>query len=100
MFLAVLVSASLLLHYGFAAFDLLPAGSTAGAVTDRTFFAIDYTFWLNLVFIGLSLFFLVWKARTTGLAPAIPQAWGERVLLGFSVLAYGWLAIGLGLAAG
>ena len=47
VFLSVLVATALLMHYGFAAFDLLPDPSSAKNVTDREFFKIDYTLFLN-----------------------------------------------------
>ncbi|WP_413161307.1 permease [Capilliphycus salinus ALCB114379] len=53
VFLAALVGTSLILHYGFSLLNLLPetTGESA-AQSDR--FAIDYTFWLNLVFLALT----------------------------------------------
>ncbi|MEB3278080.1 MAG: permease [Lyngbya sp.] len=53
VFLAALVGTSLILHYGFSLLNLLPetTGQSA-AQSDR--FAIDYTFWLNLVFLAIT----------------------------------------------
>ncbi|ERT09901.1 putative permease family protein [Lyngbya aestuarii BL J] len=53
VFLAALVGTSLMLHYGFSLLNLLPeTGGQSAAQSER--FAIDYTFWLNLVFLGLT----------------------------------------------
>jgi hypothetical protein len=59
VFLAVLVTTALLLHYGFAFFGALPDPSAVKSVVDREFFAVDYTLFLNVIFIGLSALFLV-----------------------------------------
>lgn len=57
VFLACLIVASLAMHYGFAVFDALPDPSIAK--TEQTApaerFAFDYTFYLNVIFVGLSL---------------------------------------------
>lgn len=50
IFLSVLIISSLILYYGFVLFDLLPKGGQANQVTDRTFFNIDYTLFLNGLF--------------------------------------------------
>lgn len=53
VFLAALVGTSLILHYGFSLLNLLPeAGTQSAAQSER--FAIDYTFWLNLVFLAIT----------------------------------------------
>lgn len=52
-FLAALVGTALILHYGFSFLGLLPEASGANpAQTER--FAIDYTFWFNVVFLALT----------------------------------------------
>ena len=93
--LAVLVSTAQLLYYGFALTGLLPDAAAATSVTDRDHFAIDYGFFLNLVFVAISLGFLGWKWRSSG-APGGGGASGtERVLFWLSMLSYAWLAVGL-----
>lgn len=92
--LLVLSATALLLHFGFAAFGLLPDPAAAEAVTERNFFAVDYTLWLNLLFILLSAGFLVWRWAAEGL-PAAVDSTTERVLLVLSILALTWLAVGL-----
>jgi uncharacterized membrane protein YraQ (UPF0718 family) len=50
LLLIALVVSSLILHFGFDWLDLLPDPSRANLL-DRTFFSIDYTFYLNLAFL-------------------------------------------------
>ncbi len=51
---AALVSASIILHYGFDIIGLLPEPSTFSSITERNFFKMDYSFWLNILFIVLT----------------------------------------------
>jgi|GEM_PF-3252713 len=62
IFLAALTVSALLMHYGFSFAGLLP-GHSGVNVTDREFFKIDYSLWLNAIFIGLSAAFWIWKKR-------------------------------------
>ncbi len=98
VFLAILVAASLILHYGFAMAGLLPSSANASSVTDQEFFAVDYTLFFNLAFAGLSAAFLVWKARTAGFMGSDTDSWGENILRILAIAAFAWLAGGLGLA--
>ena len=52
-----LVGASLLLHYGFEAFQLLPDPSQV-TVQDTSYFKLNYTFFLNLAFLAGSGYLL------------------------------------------
>lgn len=97
VFLGVLVASALLLHYGFAALGLLPSPQAARGVTDRHFFAVDYTLVLNLLFLLLSASFLVWKARSHGFRLRPSAELGERILLGLAAVAFLWLGVGLAL---
>jgi uncharacterized membrane protein YraQ (UPF0718 family) len=56
-----LIITSLALHYGFLAFDLLP-DSRDLQIRDMEFFKADYTLYLNLIFLTLSVY-LVWLGR-------------------------------------
>ena len=94
VFLAALVSAAIIMHYGFSALGMLPDGSGSEAVADREFFSIDYTFVLNLIFLALSGVFLVWKAVMAGFGNPVGSTATEKVLFGIAILAYAWLAIG------
>lgn len=95
IFLVALVAAALLLHLGFGWLGLLPDPSAAQAVTDRTFFAVDFKLALNVAFAALSLGFLVWKARRHGVDLSVPAAWGEKILLTLAIFSLAWLALGL-----
>lgn len=95
VFLIALIGAALILHYSFAAFGVLPDGGKAQSVTDREFFKVDYTLFLNIAFALLSAVFLVWKARTAGFRKIGGAAVTERVLLWLAGLSYVWLIAGL-----
>ena len=94
IFLCILVIAALLLHYGFLALDLLPQPGTGKSVTERTYFKIDYTFFLNLGFLLLSVFFFVWRIKAKGLPSLATDKLSDRVLLGLALMAIVWLAVG------
>jgi hypothetical protein len=94
VFLVILVSTALAMHYGFAAFDLLPDSAPAKGVTDRDFFALDYTLILNLVFLAVSVVFLAWRIKTKGL-PGGGEKLSERVLFALACGGLLWLGIGL-----
>jgi len=94
VFSVILVVTALILHYTFSAFDLLPSAENVKSVTDREFFAVDTTFFLNLLFIGLSGFFLIWKWRTAGFSSS-DDIFSERLLFWLALLAMAWLMGGL-----
>jgi len=60
---AALIAASLLLHYGFDALGMLPE-STGGSQSQGDRLAIDYTFFLNLIFLGSTGLF-IWLRTST-----------------------------------
>ncbi|SEN31901.1 permease [Palleronia pelagia] len=95
VFLVVLVVTAMLLHYGFSALGLLPSAEQVRTVTDREFFAIDYTFWLNLLFAAQGLAFLGWKIARSGWSFAIGAGVVEKALFALAMLSYAWLAVGL-----
>jgi len=95
VFLAILVSAALIMHYGFAAFDLLPDPSTAKSVTEREFFKVDYTLFLNAVFGFLSLTLLGWSVKKHGIPNSEKSRLSEKILFWLAMLAYLWLIGGL-----
>ncbi|MEZ6188199.1 MAG: permease [Planctomycetota bacterium] len=100
VFLAVLVAASLALHYGFELTGLLPSGEGVKQVSERSYFAVDATLFLNGAGLLLSGGFFAWALATRddpgeGGGPTL----GERVLFWLSLLAFAWLAGGLGVAA-
>ena len=95
VFLVVLVATAMLLHYGFAALGLLPSPEQVRTVTDRQFFALDYTFWLNIVFGALGLAFLAWKIARSGWSFTIGAGVIEKALFVLAMASYAWLAVGL-----
>lgn len=99
VFLVVLVTTAMILHYGFAAFGLLPSADQVRTVIDREFFAVDYTFWLNLGFAALSLGFLAWKIARSGWSFAIGAGAAEKILFALAMLSYAWLVLGLALGS-
>ncbi|MBB5212696.1 permease [Microbulbifer hydrolyticus] len=94
LFLCILVTAALLLHYGFLALDILPQPGSGKSVTERTYFKVDYTFFLNLGFLLLSVFFFVWRVKTKGLPPLNTDTLSEKILLVLALLAVIWLVVG------
>jgi uncharacterized membrane protein YraQ (UPF0718 family) len=95
VFLIVLIAAALLMHYGFAAFGLLPDAGAARSVTERAFFKVDVTLFLNIVFLGLSASFLVWKVGQKKNGGMGGHGAGEKILSWLAVGAMVWLAGGL-----
>ncbi|MEQ8196146.1 MAG: permease [Rhodospirillales bacterium] len=94
VFLAVLIASAIILHYGFAALGALPDSGTAGDISKREFFAVDYTFFINVGFCVLSLVFVIWRTKDTGIGIAIGDALSEKILFGFVILAALWLVGG------
>lgn len=94
VFLVILVASAMLMHYGFAALDLLPEAATGKSVTDRDFFALDYTFALNLAFIALSAAFLFWHWKQMGL-PGGSDGLSEKILFALACGGLLWLGVGL-----
>lgn len=95
VFLVVLVATAMLLHYGFAAFDLLPSADQVRDVVERDFFVIDYTFWFNLAFLGLSVFFVRWRIIESGFTFNVGEGVIEKLLFALAMLSYLWLTVGL-----
>jgi len=96
-----LVFTSLLLHYGFNLLDLIPE-SNSTSITEKEHFKIDYTFYLNLVFLALSgvlIYFGFYKGKDVmhhkEMAPKSPLL--EKVLKWFAIVSYVWLIIGISL---
>ncbi len=94
-----LIGASLILHYGFDMLNLLPDPSTV-KITDTNYFKLNYTFYLNLVFLLLSGV-LIYLGFFNGekvmshkeMAPKSPLL--EKTLKWLAVVCYIWLTGGL-----
>jgi hypothetical protein len=95
VFLVALVASALLLHLGFASLDLLPDSSVAQAVADREWFTVDYTLFLDVLFLVLSAVFVLWKTKAEGFDLGSSDSWSERLLLALTVLALLWLVGGM-----
>ena len=96
LFLA-LVGTSLVLHYGFHFFEMVPDASGGKEISDREFFKLDYSFYLNLGFI-LVTGLMIWLSRVKKSSmdhQMADKGWVEKLLFWLSMVAYGWLAIGL-----
>jgi len=96
---ASLIGASLLLHYGFDLFNLLPDPSSV-KIQDTEYFNINYTFWLNISFLAISgyLIYLGFFKRKDvmfmkEMAPKSELL--EKVLKYLALICYLWLAGGL-----
>jgi uncharacterized membrane protein YraQ (UPF0718 family) len=65
LLLTCLVATSLVLHYGFAALDLLPNFTGENSIIKRDMFKLDYGFVLNIIFLFISaiLGLLWWKSK-------------------------------------
>jgi len=94
-----LIGASLLLHYGFSLFDLLPHGSEK-SIIDQEHFNIDYTFFMNLGFLvisGVLVYFGFFRDKAVShhkeMAPKNPIL--ERVLKWLAFACYIWITVGL-----
>jgi len=96
IFLIILVSTALLMHYSFAALGMLPEAASGRSVTDREFFAVDYTLAFNLLFLTLSAVFLLWRWRMSGL-PGGKLEGSDKVLFALACTAFVWLGIGAAL---
>lgn len=94
VFLCILVTTALLLHYGFLALDILPEPGVGKSVTERTYFKVDYTLFLNLGFLLLSAFFFVWRIKTKGVPALNTDTLSEKILLVMAFLAIIWLVVG------
>lgn len=94
VFLFILVITSLLMHYGFSFAESLPSKEMVKSVVDRKFFEINYTFYLNMIFLlvsGISLYqFLKDKKLRLDSSKL-----SERILFVLSIVSYLWLAGGV-----
>lgn len=99
VFLVSLVVTSLILHYGFAAAGALPdsAAASASRVEPSERFQLDYTFFLNLVFLLLSGGF-AWLARSqsdSNSGKESESSWMDTLLGVLAAASLTWLGIGI-----
>lgn len=99
--LAAIVGSAILMHYGFALAGMLPSNEGVQQISDREFFKVDYTLFLNLIFIAISAGFLYWQARKSGGGHEhhhhdhSGSSLSDKVLFGLTIVAGIWLAGGL-----
>ena len=95
VFVVALIGSSLLLHYGFELVGLLPDGGDSQQVKPSERFKIDYTFFLNLVFLAITigLGWLKWTAEPMQMSK--DTSWADRLLTTLAVGSFLWLAGGL-----
>ncbi len=94
IFLCALVCVSLIMHYGFDLLGLLPQAAESKSISDREFFKVDYSLFLNILFIGVSAFFVYWWYSKSESSVKSDRSIGDWILLLLSVIAFAWLAIG------
>ncbi len=94
IFLIILVSSSLLMHYGFSWLGLLPDASLVSSVTEREFFKVDYTLFLNILFVCLSSISLYFFFRDKKHKKHTPTKLSEKVLFVLSLICFLWLGGG------
>lgn len=94
-----LIGTSLLLHYGFDLFGLLP-DSSGKSITESEHFKIDYTFFLNIAFLaitGILIYFGFFKGKNVmhhkEMAPKSPLL--ESTLKWLAFGCYLWLVGGI-----
>lgn len=95
VFLIALVITALILHYGFSMLNLLPNASASPSMIERTFFKVDYTLFLNILFLLLNLGFIGWVLKKDNVSLTRPKQWNEIVLFLIAVLAFFWLIGGI-----
>lgn len=95
VFLASLVAVAVAMHYGFQFAGLLPELTNRQAVSEREFFKVDYTLFLNLAFIVLSAIFYAWKVRLSGPGGMGSMAFTDKILRVLAVICFLWLGGGL-----
>lgn len=95
VFLTVLVATSLIMHYGFAVFDMLPDPSAVKNVTEKEFFNVDYTLFLNAAFALVSMAFILQSVKKHGGHSSGEASLSDRILYRLAQAAFLWLAGGV-----
>jgi len=96
-----LVCTSLILHYGVAVLGIAP--ESTGSRSQEGYFAIDYTFFLNIFFLivsGLLVWLQASGSRSQGHHHGGSKSILERLLFWLALASYAWLAGGVVVAAG
>ncbi|MGF1486200.1 MAG: permease [Prochloraceae cyanobacterium] len=113
VFFAALVATAIVMHYGFGIFGLLPKSAADISPQSTERFAIDYTFWLNLVFLAVTGVFIWLRFDSSKQQKSShqknqgkhkhkgghhhdgKQGLTENILFWLAILSYIWLAGGV-----
>ncbi|PTB96630.1 permease [Marivirga lumbricoides] len=95
-----LIGVSLLLHYGFNLFNLLPEPSAGKSITETDHFQFDYTFYLNVAFLlvsGILIYFGFFKGKEVKYHKEMaPKSMAmEKTLKWLAFISYVWLLGGI-----
>ncbi len=95
--LIALVATSLLLHYGFHLFDIAPQASDGNSAKDQQHFQLNYTFYLNMVFLAVSAFliYMSYRFKASAAMEMADKGWVEKVLSILAIASFIWLAGGI-----
>jgi uncharacterized membrane protein YraQ (UPF0718 family) len=102
LFLAGLVVTALVVHYAFGLTGYEPQAGDKGLLAPKERFAIDYTFWLNMLFGAVSGgFALLAMMKGPGKEHGHRHSHGgaiDRILFGLALASLVWLLIGIWLS--
>lgn len=94
-----LVATTLILHYGMSLLDFLPEQDGGSSIKNRQHFQLNYTFYLNLLFLALSglmyYFKRNWMTEHGHHEMADKGKTVEKILRVIAIISYVWLAGGL-----
>ncbi|WMN12772.1 permease [Marivirga salinae] len=95
-----LIVTSMILHYGFNLFDMLPDASAGKSIIENDHFQIDYSFYLNIIFLmisGVLVYLGFFKGKKVmhhkEMAPKSPLL--EKILKWVAFASYLWLTGGI-----
>jgi len=95
VFLTALVLTALILYYVFKAIGILPSSEDAKSVTDRDYFAFDYTFGLNVAFGAMSVLLFGWHFKQNRWKFTMGSSVVEILLFWLALASYIWIIGGL-----
>jgi uncharacterized membrane protein YraQ (UPF0718 family) len=99
IFLLAIVASAVVMHWLYAVIGILPETPKKSASSAGSAFAIDFTFWMNLIFLTFTGI-LVWlqirhQRKQENHSHSGTSNWRERFLAALAIVAYLWLAGGL-----
>jgi hypothetical protein len=102
VFLAALIAAAIVLHYGFDLLGISPEAPEEGLPAPESRFSLDYTFWLNAAFLAMTAAFLWMSRHLPGQPSGHDHGKGgvlDTILFWLALASFAWLAAGLALWA-